>query len=79
MIIGKAEITRKTGCRVSDRIWWRAEFDTKPDAAELNQTQTGGGYSPLGYFGPNDIGSNLSVVEEDGRWVATWCCSASCD
>lgn len=79
MIIGKATVTEKTGCRVSDRIWWRAEFDARPDAGELNQAQTEGGYSPHGYFGPNSPGSNLMIVENGDRWVATWCCSASCE
>lgn len=73
----KAEITGRTGGNgLSGRInWVSGESDGPITREQAEQMQKDGGYHPGGY---GLYGFALSRTP-DGKYKATWYCSASCD
>lgn len=76
----QAKITNRTGCSGRDKIYFEAvlpTFGADSDIQELAKVgQAGLGYDYRGYSGPWNV--QLEVLNEGG-YLLTWSCAASCD
>lgn len=76
MVVFSSKRTFTDGRRVTR---FEAITDTEMSHDQIADMQTGLGYHPAGYFGPDRVVVRVGSGENQGRFVTTWECSGSCD